>query len=91
MKKRKKMSVADFEEAVWTLDGVRIVIRSPTDSEIGAYDYERAAVETRRVSQFLENRINPKVGDHDFVVIQGDGEQPHGSVILRTLRSSYQN
>ena len=84
------MKVTEFEDAVWATEGVRVVIRSRSDAEVQDYDYQRGAQDTWRVSQLLENRIQPKIGKREVVVLQGDGEQPHGRVILRTLRGSYQ-
>lgn len=85
------MNVTEFEDAVWAIEGVRIVVRSRIGSEVDDYDYQRGAQDTWRVSQLLENRIQPRIGTREVVVLQGDGEQPHGRVILRTLRSSYQS
>jgi hypothetical protein len=84
------MNVIEFEDAVWAKEGVRIVIRSRSSAEVENYDYQRGAQDTLRVSQLLESRIQPKIGNRELVVLQGDGEQPHGRVILRTLRASYQ-
>jgi uncharacterized phage protein gp47/JayE len=84
------MNIAEFENAVWAIEGVRIVIRSNSGDEIEDYDYKRAAQDTWRVTQLLDNRIYPKTGNREILIVQGDGEQPHGSVILRTLRGSYQ-
>jgi len=83
------MNVREFEDAVWAVERVRIVIRSRANSVVDDYDYERASQDTWRGNQLLGNRIIPKVGNRDVVVLQGDGEQPHGRVILRTLRASY--
>lgn len=89
--KEKEMNVREFEDAVWAIEGVRIVIRSRSNTEIDDYDYQRGAQDTWRISQLLENRIAPKIGSREVVALQGDGEQPHGRVILRTLRASYQS
>lgn len=83
------MTVRDFEEAVWTKEGIRIVIRSTENSQVKEYAYTNAADRNWRVTQLIKNRIQPCVGDKEVVVIWGDGTQPHGSVKLETLRASY--
>jgi hypothetical protein len=83
------MNVAEFEDAVWAVEGVRIVIRAAPNTAVGDYDYQRGAQDTWRIGQLLENRIVPKLNGYEVTVLQGDGEQPHGRVILRTLRASY--
>lgn len=83
------MTVQEFEDAVWRVEGIRVVVRAHRSAQVGDYKYTRGAQETWRVPQLIENRIQPKVGKREIVVMQGDGEQPHGRVILRTVRASY--
>ncbi|MDR0458257.1 MAG: hypothetical protein LBH10_04410 [Burkholderiaceae bacterium] len=83
------MKVREFEEKVWAIEGVRIVLRVDQNTEVGDYPYERAADETWRITELMEKRILKNSGEISWVVIQGDGEQPHGAVILRTIRRSY--
>lgn len=83
------MKISEFEDAVWATEGIRIVVRSPEAKTVNDYEYKKAAQETWRVGQWLDNRVRPKLGNREVVVVQGDGEQPHGRVILRTLRGSY--
>ncbi|MCK9194328.1 MAG: hypothetical protein M0P19_10700 [Nevskia sp.] len=83
------MQVSEFEYAVWAVEGIRITVRAPSNMAIGTYNYQNAANEGWRITQLLENRILPNVNGHEVVVLQGDGEEPHGRVILRTLRASY--
>jgi hypothetical protein len=83
------MTIEEFEAAVWETEKIRIVIRSRTTSHVVDYDYQNAAQETWRISQWLANRVQPKVGQRKVVVLGGDGEMPHGRTVLRTLRNSY--
>ncbi|MBA2490318.1 MAG: hypothetical protein ACR2KU_05500 [Gammaproteobacteria bacterium] len=83
------MTVSEFEDAVWALEGVRIVIRAPAETIVGDYDFRNAANERWGTTQWLRNRVEPRVDGNPISVLQGDGEEPHGRVILRTLRASY--
>ncbi len=83
------MKLGDFEQRVWELEGVRIVVRGDEQDEVGDYDLKYAAIETWSTSEFLRKRVEKRVGGRKVTVIQGDGEMPHGRVILRTLRASY--
>ncbi len=85
------MNVRELEDAVWATEEIRIVIRANVNTQVGDYNYNKAAKQAWRIRQLIENRIQPLVDDEEVVVIQGDGELPHGGVILRTLRASYHN
>ena len=37
------MNVYDFEQAVWFIEGIRIVIRDRDNAEVTDYPFERAA------------------------------------------------
>jgi hypothetical protein len=83
------MKVCDFEDKVWEIDRIRLVLRIPEGQEVGEYDWKKAADEGWSVTKYLESRIAPKVGQAGVVVIDGDGEEPHGRTLLRTARASY--
>ena len=83
------MKIWEFEEKVWEVEGIRIVVRAPSEEEVSDYDYKKSAQDSWRVTQFLKNRIQPKLGEREVIILQGDGEQPHGRVILRTIKKSY--
>lgn len=83
------MKAWEFEEKVWEIEGIRIVVRASSEIEVSDYDYQNAAQDNWRITQLLEGRIQPNLEDMEVLVLQGDGEQPHGSVILRTIRKSY--
>jgi len=83
------MTVYDFEQAVWEKEGIRIVVRAPWDDQVQDYDYVNAAQANWRVTQFLENRILPRVGNRQAVVISGFGKHPHGGTHLSGVRDSY--
>ena len=83
------MKLAAFEQQVWEVENIRIVVRGHENDEVKAYDLKNAATEHWSTRTFLTKRIEPRVGERKVMVIQGDGEMPHGSVLLRTLRKTY--
>jgi hypothetical protein len=83
------MKLTDFEQRVWEVEGIRIVIRGDENDEVEDYTRRNAANENWRTREFLEKRIGPRVGGRKVVVIKGDGEMPNGRVLLRNLRASY--
>ena len=83
------MKLAAFEQQVWEVEGIRIVVRADENDELEEYGYKRAAPETWSTREFLENRIEPLVGDRRVVVIRGDGKKSYRSVKLRNLRETY--
>ena len=84
------MKVWEFEEAVWKTERIRIVIRATASSEVGDYDYQKAAQGNRNITWFLNTRIRSRVvGDYEVAVIGGDGKQPYGGTYIQTVRDSY--
>jgi hypothetical protein len=83
------MKLADFEQQVWEVENIRIVVRADENDEVKAYNLKRAADESWTTKEFLNNRIEPRVGSKKVVVIRGDGQKSHGAVKLRNLRASY--
>ncbi|MBW2089981.1 MAG: hypothetical protein JRI37_13565 [Deltaproteobacteria bacterium] len=83
------MKVWEFEEKVWEVEGIRIVIRAASEENVSNYTFKNSAQEGWRVTQLIEKRLQPKIGDYEVIIIQGDGEQPHGRVILRSVRRTY--
>jgi len=83
------MKLADFEQQVWDVENIRIVVRADENDEVKAYNLKRAADETWTTNKFLKNRIEPRVGSKKVVVIRGDGQKSRGGVKLRNLRATY--
>jgi hypothetical protein len=44
------MNIGEFKDAVWVKEGVRIVIRSRSNTQVAEYDYKRGAQDTWRIS-----------------------------------------
>ncbi|WP_276966813.1 hypothetical protein [Metallibacterium scheffleri] len=83
------MKASEFEDKVWAIEGVRIILRTDPDTKVPDYPYKKAADESWRVTELIDKRVAKLINDIPHVVLQGDGEEPHGKVILRTIRKGY--
>lgn len=83
------MNANELEELVWQVEGVRVVLRVSSGHAVHAFEKKNAADETWTVNEWIEKRIRPLIADNECVVVAGDGEEPHGKMLLRTLRQSY--
>lgn len=88
-KGRPLVNIRDIENKAWSMDGVRIVIRGDENSELEDYNQQNAAQASWSTKKYLDSRIKPLIGDHDVIVLMGDGEQPHGRTLLSSVRDSY--
>ena len=83
------MKVSDFEDKVWEVDGIRLTLRLPANSEVGDYDWQNAADQGWSVKKDIDTRIIPKINGAELVIIDGEGEEPNRRTLLRTTRKSY--
>lgn len=83
------MNVSDFEERVWEIENIRIAVRRPSNTNGLDYAYVNACSENTSITHWLETRVTPNVGGGEVIVIGGNGEEPHGRSLLRTVRNSY--
>jgi len=83
------MKASEFEDKVWGLEEIRIVLRCPENHQVEDYDYMTVANQTMSLAEWLNVRVLPKLKDVEVQVISGNGEQPHGRWLLRSIRASY--
>ena len=84
-----KVSVLELEQKIFELEELRVVIRQKRETQVPKYDYKRKASISTSVTDLIETRIKPLVGDADVVVVNGQGLQPHGRTKVETVRNSY--
>ena len=82
-------TIGAFEEAVWDVEGIRVVVRDGANSEVHAYDYQKAANKEWRVSELLDKRVARFLDGREVAMVAGNGQRPHGGTLLRTVRESY--
>ena len=79
--------VRKFEEDVWKLDSVRIVICTASADTVEPYDFEKAADQNWTVAEFIEKRVATLVGrDKDIVAITLDGARAPHNTKLKNLK-----
>ena len=83
------MTVEQLEAKVWAQDGIRIVIRAALSANVKDYTLKNAAQANWSIAEFLRKRITPLLKGHEVVVLQGDGEEPHGRTLLSSIRAKY--
>ncbi len=83
------MKVGDFEDMVWATDSIRVVIRAGRNSPVGDFNWNNAAQETQSLTDYIRIRIQSRIGQLEFSVIDGRGNEPHGRMLLRNLRRLY--
>ena len=86
---RGAMNVGDFENAVRAVDRIRVVIRAGKNTQVGDFAWANGAPEGQSLTVYTRNRIQPRVGDLEFSVIDGYGSEPYGGTLLRNIRLSY--
>ena len=81
--------VASFEDSVWQVEGIRIVVRDRVSSRVNSYPYQRGANQNWTLSQLITKRIRSLLHDRQVIFIGGDGYEPNARTKLRTIRASY--
>lgn len=87
---KKQITVRELEAKVFALEEVVLVIRAPASALVNDYPYERKAAGTTSVSDYVEGRLKPCLGNNEYTIINGDHVSPHGRTKLSTLRDSYE-
>lgn len=83
------MKVKDFEEAVWKIDHIRIIVRAASWVTVDDYRKANAADKGMSVTDYLKRRIQPCIAEHELAVIGGDGKPVHGRTLLSKVRDGY--
>lgn len=83
------MTVTEFEDAVWRVENIRIVLRAGSAAQVEDYEYTNAASQTWTLNEWLAARVNGRVGDYEVEIIKGDGERAHRGQLVRTTRAGY--
>lgn len=84
-----QITVAELEDKVWSLEGVRIVIRSPQSELVEDYTYQRKISSKSSVTSWGENRLKPLLNGKDYYIVDGSGTRPHGRTNMGKVRDSY--
>ena len=83
------MNVLEFELAVWEVDEILIRIRAPVNREVASYDFVRQAKNNMSLTEWINGRLRPRLGELQVSVIDGNFTQPHGRTKIQKIRESY--
>jgi hypothetical protein len=83
------VQIREFEQAVWRVDRLRLLVRAPKEATVQDYDWIKAADQGMTLTEYRKTRIEPRIGDYEFSVVNGSGEIPKGNTKIGTLRDSY--
>ncbi|MGL6392411.1 hypothetical protein ACSZND_23825 [Aeromonas hydrophila] len=83
------MDVRTFEQKVFEVDGILIRIRASSTSQVGDYDYVRAATANTTISEWLRARVHPLINGFECDVISGQYGPVHGGMNIGNVRSTY--
>ncbi|PHR19263.1 MAG: hypothetical protein COA37_17690 [Hoeflea sp.] len=84
-----QITVREFEEKVLAIEEIAILLRASTNELVEDYTYQKKASREASVTEWLDTRIKPLIGDIQPAVIDGEYRQPHGRTRLERLRNSY--
>ncbi len=85
-----EISVSELEAKILAQEEIVIRIRARSSARVLDYEYERKAAGTQSITDWLEGRVKPLIGDNEVSVIDGAYSTPHGRTRLDTLRRSYE-
>ena len=86
----RQVTVRELEAKILEREEIVVTIRASASAMVGDYPYERKAAGSTSVTDYIEGRLRPSIGNHEFVIINGDHTTPHGRTKLSTLRDSYE-
>jgi predicted kinase len=87
---KKLITVRELEAKILEREEIVVVIRAPATTQVEDYSYERKAAGNTTVTDYIDGRLKPCLGGHEFTIINGDHTNPHGRTKLSTLRDSYE-
>lgn len=83
------MRVWEFENAVWEIDNLRVVIRAPQAAQVQDFDWQNAADQNMSVTEYVRVRLTTRLGPYEAVITTGTGTIAHGRTRIRNVRASY--
>lgn len=82
-------TIKNFENSVWRLEKIRIVVRADSWKEVEDYDFSFKAMQKITIAKFVEDRIMGSIGNFSVEVVDGYGSVPNGNSLVGTVRDSY--
>lgn len=83
------ISATELERQIFELEEIRVVIRNNKTTQYSSYNYTRKAASNTSITDWYMTRLKPIIGEDEAVVIDGNGNTPHGRTNIETVRNSY--
>jgi len=83
------VSALELEEQIFAKEGVRIVIRTGKNAIFKPYNYKNKADARTNITNWYMTRVKPILGVFEGVIIDGNGDIPHGRTQMQNIRESY--
>ena len=84
------MNVRQYENRVWQVDNLRIVVRARRATRIAQrFGWTNGIDQGLSITDYIRNRVTPCIGSREFLIIDGHGNEPHGRTLMSTVRDSY--
>lgn len=83
------ISIQEFEEKVWELEGIRLIVRGQERGQVEDYEFQNAAQGGWSITKWITSRVAPRLNDYEAIVIMGNGEEPNGRTLMRNVKASY--
>lgn len=80
------ISIERFQDQVWKVEGIRLIVRGSQNDQVGEYNYPSAVDDNWSVDEWLKYRVLDCIGEYEVVVIQDDGVNANGSTPIRNVR-----
>ena len=84
------ITVEQWEQKFFEKENVRGVIRAGRNELVPDYTFERRASGNVNLTNFINQRVLPTLGNLDIAIIDGNSNMPHGRTKIDTLRNSYE-
>lgn len=65
-------SVESFERSVYSIEGIKVILRAPTHATVGRYTYRSRCSKNTTIRDFIRRRINPCINSTYEVYIASD-------------------
>lgn len=83
------MTTQIIEYKVWEIEHIKIIVEGCINTYVLDYTYKKAMPGKCTVKKLMETRIDPLLQGYNYIILDGDLNEPHGNMLLKNLRNSY--
>jgi hypothetical protein len=80
------VSIKSFEEKIWKIERIRIMVRAPKRRKIEDYSHDIAECNTSTVGEWLSSRVLPCVAGYQISVITTMGRDADELTLISDIR-----